>query len=134
MKQPWEVFSTVLSVMLIVALVIAGVTTAMHMWSLTSADAGSAELSAWAGGVAADAGRAGGTATADADGGKTAILGNDAARLARDAMIAFALIPFVTYLVTVVSYLRHRRWAYVVMAAVQIGVLLAVAIPVLAAI
>jgi cation transporter-like permease len=46
------------------------------------------------------------------------------------AMILFASIPFVTYAATTMSFLRHRRWAYVVMALLQIAVLAGVAIPV----
>lgn len=129
MNQPWQVFARVLTMMLAIVLLF---TIAAIGWEIHSVGGqGAAVLTAWYGGIGRDGSSAINPDASDGavllrdDNGTTALSG-----LSTIAMVLFAAIPFITYAATAMSFARHRRWAYLVMALFQIAVLSVVAIPV----
>jgi hypothetical protein len=128
MREPWEVFASVLTGALGVVLLVSIFLVGTDIAAVTRADGGKVELERWQSGIReADI-----VAPGAANGGDASRGGEVTDRTSPlVAMVLFACIPIVTYAVGLVSFVRRRRWPYVIMTAMQVALLLAVAFPAL---
>lgn len=130
MRQPWQIFALVLTIMLTAVLLFTIIAIGWEIGAVGSS--GETVLTEWSNGIGRDTGNDGRhTFRNDDVPTRNASSTSELSGASTIAMILFAFIPFITYAATALSFLRHRRWAYLVMALLQIIVLSSVAIPVI---
>ena len=121
MREPWQGFARTLQVALVVAALVA-IPATLYASFAASADDPAAVVARWYAGAPEDAAGAGPPVAPDER------LLSDPLELARLGMVALLVIPILAYVVLTAGYLRHRRWAYLVMGVVQLGILLSAAL------
>ena len=123
MREPWEVFAAALTITLLGALIVTGVVVGDQVITVARTDGGMAELAGWRQGSRADSSVPSGGRLNGAESETAPVL----------AMVMFACIPIITYAAGLVGFLRRRRYPYVIMTAIQLVLLLALAVPTLVA-